>query len=170
MTRAIRPNVLVLVAILTSAFTGKVDAFRQHGNLPFHTTEHSLSTLEGNHVTFMNLIRGGSLEIDVDIESSDEEETEGEEETRSLSKATKKAATKAVKKSVASAMKSTQKESRFPNLGKFFKLPYIVKACLNPVVFFKMTSGYWKSLYNINYMTEKVSLIACNSFVRFFGF
>ena len=101
------------------------------------------------------------MAIDVDIESSDYEETddEEEEETPSLAKATKKAATKTVKKSVAAAIKAPQKESSSFSLGKFFRLPYIVKACLNPVVFFQMTAGYWKSLYNINYMTENVSLV-----------
>jgi len=157
MTRTGRPNVLVLLAILTSSFAVRVDAFRQHENLPLDTTICSLLALEGDRISLMNRVRGGSLAIDVDIESSDEEETEDEEEAPSLTKATKKAATKAVKESVAVAMKSTQKKSRISTLGNFFKLPYIVKACLNPVVFLKMTSGYWKSLYNINYMNEKVT-------------
>jgi len=158
MTRTVRPNVFVLVAILASAFAGTVIAFRQHENLPLRTIQHSLSTLERDTVTFMERIRGGSTAIDVDIESSDEEETDDEEEEApSLAKAAKKAAKKTVKKSVAVAMKSTQKKSRFPNLAKFFKLPYIVKACLNPLVFLKMTSGYWKSLYNINYLSEKAT-------------
>lgn len=157
MTRTGRPNVLVLLAILTASFAVRVDAFRQHENLPLDTTICSLLALEGDRISLMNRIRGGSLAIDVDIESSDEEETEDEEEAPSLTKATKKAARKAVKESVAVAMKSTQKKSRFPKLGNLFKLPYIVKACLNPVVFLKMTSGYWKSLYNINYMNEKVT-------------
>jgi len=160
MKRTVRPNVYVLAAIITSSFIGTIDAFRQHEHLALQTTQHSLlTTLEGNDVAIVNHIRGGSAAIDVDIESSDEEETddEEEEEAPSLTKATKKAATKAVKKSVAVAMKSSQKKSRFPKLGNIFRLPYIVKACLNPVVFLKMTSGYWKSLYNINYMNEKVT-------------
>lgn len=109
----------------------------------------------GEVTDFINRIRGGSAAIDVDIESSDEEETddEEEEEAPTLAKATRKAATKAVKKSVAAAMSPPKKKSF--SLGKFFKLPYIVKACLNPIVFFQMTAGYWKSLYNIDYMTEQ---------------
>jgi len=159
MKRTVRPNVYVLAAILTSSFVGTVDAFRQHEHLPLQTAQHSLqTTLEGNDVAIVNRIRGGSAAIDVDIESSDEEETDDEEEEApTLTKATKKAATKAVKKSVAVAMKSSQKKSRFPKLSNIFRLPYIVKACLNPVVFLKMTSGYWKSLYNINYMSEKAT-------------
>jgi len=158
MKRTIRPNVYVLVAIITSSFVGTVEAFRHYEDLPLQTTQHSpRTTLKGNDVAFLNHIRGGSPAIDVDIESSDEEETDDEEEVPSLTKATKKAATKAVKKSVAVAMKSSQKKSRFPKLGNLFRLPYIVKACLNPIVFLKMTSGYWKSLYNINYMSEKAT-------------
>jgi len=159
MTRTIRLNVFILAAIVVSTFAGKVDAFRQHDSLSLHATQHSPSTLEGNDFVFVNRIRGGSAAIDVDIESSDEEESddEEEEEAPSLAKATKKAATKSVKKSVATAMKSTQKKSMLPKLGNLFRLPYIVKACLNPVVFWKMTAEYWKSLYNINYLSDKTT-------------
>jgi len=157
MTREARPNVFVVIlAFALVASAAKADALRQYENLVLYRTQHSLSTFDGNAVDFMNSIRGGSSVIDVDIESSDEEETDEEgEEAHLLGKATKKAATKVVKKSVAAAMKSTQETPKFPKLGNFFKLPYIVKACLNPVVFIKMISGYWKSLYNINYMSEK---------------
>lgn len=159
MTRVARLN--VFVAILSIAFlsiAGTADALRQYGIPASYTTQRSRSTIEGNNLDMMNSIRGGSSAIDVDIESSDEEETdvEEEEETGSLGKSTKKAATKTVKKSVAAAMKSTQKTPRF-SIGKFFKLPYILKACLNPLVFSKMISGYWKSLYNINYMSDNAA-------------
>ena len=97
-------------------------------------------------------------------ESSDEEETDDEEEgvVPKLAQATKKAATKVVKKSVAAALKPKKKKKK-SGLMKLFKLPYIVKACLNPIVFFQMTAGYWKSLYNINYMTEKVRRLVSNT-------
>jgi len=156
--RTARQDVFALAAILVVALvaiTGNVDAFRLEQN-PALSTQQQLRSID---VDFMNRVRGGSAAIDVDIESSDYEETddEDEEEAPSLVKATKKAATKTVKKSVAAAIKSPQKQSSSLSLGKFFRLPYIVKACLNPVVFFRMTAGYWKSLYNINYMTENVA-------------
>jgi len=156
--RTARQDVFALAAILVVALvaiTGNVDAFRLEQN-PALSTQQQLRSID---VDFMNRVRGGSAAIDVDIESSDYEETddEDEEEAPSLVKATKKAATKTVKKSVAAAIKSPQKKSSSLSLGKFFRLPYIVKACLNPVVFFRMTAGYWKSLYNINYMTENVA-------------
>lgn len=161
MMRTARPDVFALAAILVAALvaiTGNVDAFRLERNPALSTQQQLQSMLHETDVDFMNRVRGGSAAIDVDIESSDVEETDDEEEeAHSLAKATKKAATKAVKKSVAAAIKSPQKKSSSFSIGKFFKLPYIVKACLNPVVFFQMTAGYWKSLYNINYMTEKVA-------------
>lgn len=158
--RTARLDVFVLSATLACALlviTGEVDAFRQQQNPAVGTQQHSRLILDGTGMESMNRIRGGSSAVDVEIESSDVEETddEDEEEVPTLAKATKKAATKAVKKSVAAAMKTPQKKSF--KLGELFKLPYIVKACLNPVVFFQMTAGYWKSLYNINYMAENVA-------------
>jgi hypothetical protein len=110
----------------------------------------------------MNRIRGGSMEIDVELESSDEgtDIDDDEEKTTALAMATKKSASKVVKKSVAAAMKNSKKKSSFMSsfkLGRFFKLPYIVKATMNPIVFFQMTAGYWKSLCNINYLTENAA-------------
>jgi len=154
--RTVRSDLFVLAAIMTSALvviTGKVEAFWQQQNSALHTRRYSQLILDGTGVDFLLRIRGGSSAIDVEIESSDEDETDDEEEEApELAKATKKAVTKAVKKSVAAAMKSPSKKS---NIFRFLKLPYIVKACLNPVVLFQMTAGYWKSLYNIDYMTEK---------------
>ncbi len=143
----------VLAAILACTIlvlTGGADAFRTQQSPAIFTQQ--LAT----NVDFLNRIRGGA--VDVDIESSDEEEESDEEEDApTLAKSAKKAATKAVKKSVAAAL--TPKKKKSFSLGNFFKLPYIVKACLNPLVFWQMTAGYWKSLYNINYMQENVSLI-----------
>jgi len=161
MTREARLN--VFVAILSFAFlavAGKADALRTYDNRGLSTREHSPSTFGGNIVDAMNSIRGGASVIDVDIESSDEEEMDDDDvddDEGSLGKATKKAASKVVKKSVAAAMKSSQATPIFSKLGNFFKLPYILKACLNPVLLSKMVSGYWKSLYNINYMSENAN-------------
>lgn len=160
MTRTRRQDFFVLTAILACillVITGEVDGFRLQQNPAISANQHSRLMSNGEVIDFMNRIRGGSTAIDADIESSDEEETddEEEEEAPTLAKATKKAATKAVKKSVAAAMSPPKKKSF--SLGKFFKLPYIVKACLNPIVFFQMAAGYWKSLYNINYMAEQTS-------------
>lgn len=111
----------------------------------------TISDVEGT-IDLLASIRGGESSVGVEIESSDEEE----EAVPTLVKATQKAATKAVKSTVAAALKPKKKKKYSSNLMKYFKIPYIVKASLNPIVFFQMTVGYWKSLYNINYMTEKV--------------
>jgi len=160
MMRTTRPDLFVLAAILASALvvlTAEVSAFRQQQNPILRRQQHTRTMGEESFVDLMTSIRGGSLAIDVEIESSDEEETDDEEEEEivpKLAKATKKAATKVVKKSVAAALKPKKKKKK-SSLMKLFRLPYIVKACLNPIVFFQMTVGYWKSLYNIDYMTEK---------------
>jgi len=110
----------------------------------------TISDVDGT-IDLLASIRGGESSVGVEIESSDEEE----EAVPTLVKATQKAATKAVKSTVAAALKPKKKKKYSSNLMKYFKIPYIVKASLNPIVFFQMTVGYWKSLYNINYMTEK---------------
>jgi len=158
--RTQRPNLFVIAAFL--AFTlvviaRKIDAFRLQQNAAPRTRHCSTLSRDGKEFFLMNRIRGGSLEIDVELESSDEgtDVEDDEEKTTELAAATKKSASKAVKKSVAAAMKTSKKKSSFMSsfkLGRFFKLPYIVKATMNPIVFFQMTVGYWKSLYNINYL------------------
>eukprot|EP00531_Pseudo-nitzschia_arenysensis_P013183 CAMPEP_0116144556 /NCGR_PEP_ID=MMETSP0329-20121206/16072_1 /TAXON_ID=697910 /ORGANISM="Pseudo-nitzschia arenysensis, Strain B593" /LENGTH=203 /DNA_ID=CAMNT_0003640001 /DNA_START=255 /DNA_END=866 /DNA_ORIENTATION=+ len=159
MIRTARQALIVLAAILACAIlvlAGGADAFRTQQSPAILTQQHSRLVAAESGLDLVNLIRGGA--VDVDIESSDEEESDEEEEedAPSLAKSAKKAATKAVKKSVAAAMTPKKKKKSF-GLGKFFKLPYIVKACLNPLVFLQMTAGYWKSLYNINYMSDNTA-------------
>lgn len=168
--RTPRADLFVLAAILAAALiatAGTVDAFRQNQK-PAPLTQQSARSFSGDAIdaSLVNHIRGGASGIDVDIGSSDEEETDEEEEEEillapKLAKATKKAAKKAVKKSVAAAMKPKKKKS---SLMKFFQIPYIVKACLNPMVLFQMTAGYWKSLYNISYMSDNVRFVSWSLF------
>merc|ERR1711862_663804 len=126
---------------------------------------------EGHVAT--DMIRGGSTAaLDVEFESSDDEaeesdyEEEEEEEVTSnvavkarktaLGKATQKAAQKAAKTTVDAALKpKKKKKSSSGGLMKYLRVPYIVKACLNPLVFIQMTKGYWMSLITIAYLKEK---------------
>lgn len=132
--------------------------------------KHQCSTGTNNNPSIANKIRGGdnAAAIDVEeIESSDydyESEEEEEEEmgpsiSATLTKATQKAATKVVKTSVAAAMKKTKKKKPKKKssslLTKYLRIPYIVKACLNPLVFFQMTKAYWASLISHNYLDDK---------------
>eukprot|EP00536_Pseudo-nitzschia_multiseries_P007213 jgi/Psemu1/304713/fgenesh1_kg.166_\ len=146
MMRTTRYSLFVLAALFASAvvvMTAEANAFREHRNLCLHMQQQSQTMLKDSHVDMLTSIRGGAVAIDVEIESSDEEESDEEEEDApTLVKATKKAAAKTVKKTKSSLM-------------KFFRIPYIIKACLNPAVLYQMTVGYWKSLYNINYMSDK---------------
>mmetsp|Transcript_3920 Transcript_3920/g.9465 ORF Transcript_3920/g.9465 Transcript_3920/m.9465 type:complete len:207 (+) Transcript_3920:170-790(+) len=158
MMRTVGYSLFVLAALVASAvvvMTAEVNAFRENRILFLNTQQRSQTTLKDSNADILMSMRGGAATaIDVDIESSDEEESDEEEEEETLAKATKKAAAKTVKKTVAAAMKPKKKKKK-SSLMKFFRIPYIIKACLNPAVFYQMTVGYWKSLYNIDYMADK---------------
>jgi hypothetical protein len=44
-----------------------------------------------------------------------------------------------------------KKKSSSSSLGKLLRVPYIVRAILNPVTLFGMTKAYWASLFNLDY-------------------
>lgn len=121
-------------------------------------------------------LRGGSasgaLDLDVEadeIESSDEEDHDEEESevevitpdpklVKAAQAASAKLRAKAAKRSInasKAAITSTllaKKSSPKKSILTKFKLPYIIKAFLNPFVLAKMTRGYWESLFNFNYL------------------
>jgi outer membrane biosynthesis protein TonB len=77
---------------------------------------------------------------------------------KSKKAATKKASVKKVLKAKLTKAKLTKekpavtkKEKKKGSLLKFLRLPYIVRACLNPFTVFAMTRAYWASLCNLNY-------------------
>lgn len=79
--------------------------------------------------------------------------------TESTKAATKKAATKktaeskqAVSVTIASMSKKSKKSS-----SSMIRIPYILKACLNPLTVFAMTRAYFASLFNINYLEQDSS-------------
>lgn len=155
MMRTARQGVIVLAAILACALlvlAGGVDGFRQQQSTALFTQQHSQLMQTDSGVALVNSIRGGASDDSDDEETDDEEEDE--EEAPTLVKSAKKAANKAVKKEIKTAIAKPSKKSGF------FKLPYILKACLNPIVFWQMTTGYWKSLFNIDYMAETVSFLS----------
>jgi hypothetical protein len=124
-------------------------------------------------------LRGGASSaaaaaIDVEIESSDEEEEADEDDAEEeepadsrLAKAAQEAvskvksrASRAATQAAKAAVTSTLLKSASPskkkktNWTRFFHIPYILKACLNPFLFIQMTRGYWASLFNIKYLDE----------------
>ena len=114
-------------------------------------------------------VRGGSAveEADEDEEDDehdvvDEEESDDEvEETVALKTSTVKSAQKSVKSQVAQAMKHSEpikiSRRKRKSILAVLKIPYILRACLNPFTFMAMTKAYFSSLFNINYL-EEVSL------------
>jgi len=42
-----------------------------------------------------------------------------------------------------------------PNKSRMFKLPYIVRALMNPFTVLAMTKAYWASLFNLDYLQKK---------------
>mmetsp|Transcript_16659 Transcript_16659/g.31189 ORF Transcript_16659/g.31189 Transcript_16659/m.31189 type:complete len:241 (-) Transcript_16659:143-865(-) len=101
----------------------------------------------------------------VELDSDDEEEQEEEEEEESKTldaslaaaalKSTKKAKAKAqlskssnVKKTMSSKLATPKKKG---SLLKFFRVPYIIRACLNPFTVMSMSKHYWLSLMNLDY-------------------
>lgn len=140
---------ILLVAVFTShafrvsSITSSIVASHQSQNLPL-----SIHAIQS--------IRGG----DSDYESDYDDESEEEEKNSKLSASTVKALKKAQAKKKAEAKqtvsaslksKSTKKKS---SGGIVKKIPYIVRALMNPFTVLAMTKGYFASLFNIDYLQE----------------
>ena len=108
-------------------------------------------------------LRGGATLVteedsDEEEESENEEEEEEEEEDEfdaSLAAAAVKSTQKA-KKKTQSAVKETvsaklAKPKKKESLLKLLRVPYIIRAFLNPVTILSMTKHYWLSLINLEY-------------------
>uniref|UniRef100_A0A7S2UIA5 Uncharacterized protein n=1 Tax=Attheya septentrionalis TaxID=420275 RepID=A0A7S2UIA5_9STRA len=84
-----------------------------------------------------------------------------------LSESTKAATKKATAKKTAESKKAVSvtmsMTSNKPNKSKkkssssMIRIPYILKACLNPLTVFAMTRAYFASLFNINYLEQDSS-------------
>jgi hypothetical protein len=130
------------------------------------------------HSNLLIDIRGGatlSNDESEDEESEDEEEEESEEEEEEeefdavLAASTAKAAAKAKAKKAAASKKAmnaklasaapkataTKKpKKKKTSILKMLHVPYIIGACLNPVTLFRMTIGFWASLFNLDYLQQ----------------
>jgi len=121
--------------------------------------------------SLLSLHRGGSLEDDseeYDYESEDEDE---EEEETSLSKSTLSKTQKLQSKKISKATshskatinaslqksKSKKKKKSSGSLLQKLGIPYIVRACMNPLTVLAMTKAYFASLFNIAYLEEDSS-------------
>lgn len=114
-------------------------------------------------------IRGGAStaalsEDEYDEEAYDEEYDEYDEEEEldaKLSKATEAALEKGrkkkaeeSKKAMAAAKKKTAAKKKRKSVFKLLRVPYIVRAMLNPFTVFAMTQKYFASLFNVNYLED----------------
>jgi hypothetical protein len=126
------------------------------------------------------VVRGGaevddeddSLAEGDDVDSADEEDIEDEAEEKEeekkldpkLTKSAMLSTTKVQSKKAAAtkeAMSATLKVKKSTKKGSFMKalqLPYFVRACMNPFTVLAMTRAYFASLFNLNYLKEKVRI------------
>jgi hypothetical protein len=101
------------------------------------------------------------LEIEGDDDEDEEQEGSMTTEMSTLSASALKAADKLKVRKVASVKSALEhgmaatptSKSAVKKKKSFleFKLPYILRACFNPVMLIAMTKAYWKSLFSLNY-------------------
>lgn len=115
-------------------------------------------------------------EVDEVVELDDDEDEE-EEDSKALDASLAAAALKSTKKSKAKAQlsktsavkksmnaKLSAPKKKKGSLFKFLRVPYIVRACLNPLTVMSMTKHFWLSLVNLDYPPKVSSL---NQICRF---
>jgi hypothetical protein len=108
-----------------------------------------------------------SSEDEAEDESEDEEEEEEKEEgfdSKLVKAAQTKAATvktkmakAAVQAAIATTVQPKVKKSSSKSLLKLLHIPYIIRACLNPFTFVKMTRAYFGSLVQLDYLNDNDS-------------
>lgn len=136
---------------------------------------HSFSTESITRSPFV-AVRGGATvaeDEDSDVEDEyDEYEDEGEDESKLDPKLTKSAMssttkvqakkTSAAKEAVSAKLKKPRKQSG--GLLKALKVPYFVRACMNPFTVVAMTKAYFASLFNLDYLKEVCRHRCCSVF------
>ena len=163
---------LLLCALSVVSVTGRAAPRSVLGQQSHRSTQST--------VTF--LPRGGATlaaDDEYDSEAYDEYDEESEDEREAAAalaaaakaKAMKKAAKKAAlsASTVKAAAKAKSKKSKDAvnvklaaspsarssrSRSPLLKIPYIVRACLNPFTVIAMTKAYWQSLFNIHYMED----------------
>lgn len=164
-------STLILVLLLTTVALSTTHAFR-----PNPSTCTSLTLFpHQNAQQVVYSIRGGgeddyetdsSSESDMDeYDESEEDEKEIEQEIEKLSASTKKVMEKSnkkrkaqVKQAVSDSLSISKKKKRSSGgTNVLKKIPYIVRAFMNPFTVFAMTKGYFASLFNIDYLQEDIS-------------
>jgi hypothetical protein len=166
-----------------------------HSHPSIHSRPHVLAAAQQKHFglthplsrnTIVHLRCGASTVSDEDDDDSDLEEEiviphasskstlqaalQSKAKQESLSQAAVKSSVKATKTVLQSSMeksKGTSTKRRSSSILK--KIPYIIRASLNPLILFSMTRLYFASLFNINFMQEVSEKIlqSCNLVIFF---
>jgi hypothetical protein len=151
-------SVLILLVVVLSSH-----AFRPIHSINTVSTGF-LANRDSQSFLAIQSIRGGDSDNDSEYDEF-VEESDDEDEIVRLSASAKKAMEKAktkkkaeVKKSVSASLSKTKvKKSKGTSTSVLKKIPYIVRALMNPFTVFAMAKGYFASLFNIDYLQEDVS-------------
>lgn len=175
------PAVSLLLAVVICLSTKKINALslRTTSKISF-VARREIFCSEDAMMALTRCSRGGAIDLDEEsdvdgeydvdeYDSEDEDDVEVDEDAAlaasaisAVAKAKKKkveeakrAMSKAILRSkvAAEAKKRTKKKS--PSLFK--KIPYVIRAFINPFTVLAMTKGYFASLLNIDYMKEDAS-------------
>ena len=162
MMSALTTLILLLAAITSNAFR-IIPSHAGTGTMAFS----SKIDTDRTTINAIQCIRGGGSDYDSEYDEYDEEsDVEDTKLSASAVKALKKAQAKKkahAKKTVSASLKTKAKAAPKKSSGSggiFKKIPYIVRALMNPFTVFAMTKGYFASLVNIDYLQE----------VRFFSY
>ena len=154
--------ILVLSSFVAALNTQTVRAISNRTPLLVLPSTNNDRPSQGWDIAF-TLRRGGAIEDSDDAYDLDESEFEEEDDSEdeddvklsasavaAARKAKSKESKQSKKKVNASLKKSTKKKRSSP----LKKVPYILRAILNPFTVFAMTKGYFLSLFDIDYMKQ----------------
>ena len=155
-------SVLSLLILLIAVFTS--NAFRVSssigaGALALAGPGQNPNSISIKTLSCIQTIRGGDSDSDSEYDQEEEDEEEDVKLSASAVSALKKAKAKkkaATKKTVSASLKTTSPKKKKSGVGGSVakKIPYIIKALLNPFVVFAMMKGYFASLFNIDFGHE----------------
>lgn len=163
---------LLLCALSVVSVTGRAAPRSVLGQQSHRSTQSTVAFLPRGGATLAADDEYDSEEYDeYDEESEDEREAAAALAAAAKAKAMKKAAKKAAlsASTVKAAAKAKSKKSKDAvnvklaaspsarssrSRSPLLKIPYIVRACLNPFTVIAMTKAYWQSLFNIHYMED----------------
>jgi len=150
-------HLLALVLALAAVMPLTTEAFRVDSRL----ISNSATCISPSTLNQIESLRAGAIE-DSDDEYDDEYDSEEEEEvvvkktklSKSAVKASKKSSTKKKQEVKAKVSKTLEKK---PKKKSLFKIPYLLRAFLNPFTVAAMIKGYMASLFNIDYLQQDSS-------------